>query len=72
MKIVITLLIASSFLLSCGQKLVYENPEADYRRCLSENGGDESKCESSKAAYEQEAQELLSEPSSYDADPGGN
>ena len=72
MKLLLALLLASPFLFSCGEKIVWENPEAEYRNCLRENGGDETKCESAKAAYEQEAQELLSEPSSYDADPGGN
>ena len=72
MKTLLALLFTASLLASCGQKLVYENPEADYRKCLRENAGDESKCEASKAAYEQEAQEMLSEPSATDADPGGN
>ena len=70
MKIVLTFIITALFLVSCGQKLVYENPEAEYRKCLRENAGDESKCEASKAAYEQEAQQFFDE--APDADPGGN
>ena len=72
MKTALVLLLTATFLFSCGEKLVYDNPEADYRNCLREHGGDETKCEASKAAYEQEAQEMLSEPSATDADPGGN
>ena len=70
MKIAITFIFTVLFLVSCGQRLVYENPEAEYRNCLRENAGDESRCEASKAAYEQEAQQFFDE--APDADPGGN
>ena len=70
MKILLALILTATFLVSCGEKLVYENPEAEYRNCLRENAGDESKCEASKAAYEQEAQQFFDE--APDADPGGN
>ena len=74
MKILFALILCMALLSSCGEKIVWENPEADYRNCLAENAGDESKCEAEKAAYGMQAEQMLidspQDDSTLNYDPG--
>lgn len=74
MKIIFSLILCTAFISGCADKMVLENPEADYWKCLEEHEGDQSQCEAERAAYGQEAEEALTDSplddSTQNYDPG--
>ena len=56
--ILLSVLFVSVCSSGCSEKIVYKNPQRDYRKCLKENPNDTSKCDSQRQAYEQDVQEL--------------
>lgn len=58
MKKYFCLLLISSLLISCGEKIVWDRPQQDYRKCLQENPNDPSKCGAQKESYERKIEEL--------------
>ena len=53
MKALIIILILSFAIVSCGDKIVRDNPREQYRKCLKKHSDDRSKCDHLKDAYQQ-------------------
>ncbi|MGI9534407.1 MAG: hypothetical protein ACR2NW_05620 [Thermodesulfobacteriota bacterium] len=53
MKEILILIIISFAVVSCGNKIVRDNPREQYRQCLKENPENITKCDHLKDAYQQ-------------------
>ena len=56
--LVLSLFVVSMFSFGCSEKIVYKNPQRDYRQCLKDNSNNSAKCDTEKQAYEKDVQEL--------------
>lgn len=57
MKAILVLLIITFAIVSCGEKIVRDNPREQYRQCLRENEDNPSKCDHLKESYQQRFKE---------------
>ena len=53
MKEILICLLISFAVVSCGDKIVRDNPREQYRQCLKENQEEPSKCDHLRDAYQQ-------------------
>ena len=59
---VLALFLASTFIISCAEKVEWYRPQQVYRQCLRDNPGDHQKCESERQAYQQQVEQLRGTP----------
>jgi hypothetical protein len=71
MKILLSIIFCLTVLSACGQKMVWDNPEMDYQKCLEKYGNDSPECEEERAAYGRQQEEMPPiDDSAANPDPG--